>query len=459
MYTDYQTTNSAILNLYIKAGSLRCQDDHLFDDINEALKENQIDAIKVLLWSRDIRGSGAGNRYAFKYFLSTIEKYGISDSLIDQILEKAVELGRWSDLLAVTDHAIFKKVAIMFKDAIEGDDVDRSRNAAKFLPRKGENAKRMRETLRLNFKRYNKLLKKQVSVEQLMSARKWKDIDYASVPSVAFARYRDCFLANDAKRFNEFLEDVNDGKTTINTAAVYPHDVVNGWRGHPLDDNDAMQAQWDSLPDLNITSRILPMVDTSGSMDTRIGGGNTTALDVSLSLGLYIAKHSKIGFFKNKVISFAEEPALLSINPDTNIRSQMRELARAALGYSTNFQAAFIELLKHAEENNLSANEMPEIILAFTDMAFNAGYSRNGTFDYGSIEVMFKEKGYKAPRLVYWNLVAYNGGTLPINTDSSGAVMVSGFSMSVLKSVLTTTDFNPISMMNNSISDPRYELS
>ena len=53
------------------------------------------------------------------------------------------------------------------------------------------------------------------------------------------------------------------------------------------------EAQWAALPNyLTATDRrILPVCDVSGSMDRSIGGSeNLTAMDVCISLGMYISE-------------------------------------------------------------------------------------------------------------------------------------------------------------------------
>jgi hypothetical protein len=55
---------------------------------------------------------------------------------------------------------------------------------------------------------------------------------------------------------------------------------------------------------------ILPLVDVSGSMDVAIGGNeNLRAMDVAISLGLYISERN-IGPFKDSFITFSRRPQM-----------------------------------------------------------------------------------------------------------------------------------------------------
>jgi hypothetical protein len=43
-------------------------------------------------------------------------------------------------------------------------------------------------------------------VEQLMSAKKWSEIKYNTVPAKAFNIYKKSFEKNDESRFNDFIK-------------------------------------------------------------------------------------------------------------------------------------------------------------------------------------------------------------------------------------------------------------
>ena len=76
---------------------------------------------------------------------------------------------------------------------------------------------------------------------------------------------------------------------------------------------------------------------------------------------------------------------------------------------------------------------------------------------FNAIEEMYEEHGYKAPRLVWWNL---NGNT-SAKTDfdsKTETAMVSGFSPVVLKGVLSGNILDPQTVMLDCIMNPRYDL-
>ena len=72
------------------------------------------------------------------------------------------------------------------------------------------------------------------------------------------------------------------------------------------------------------------------------------------------------------------------------------------------------------------------------------------------IKGMYKDAGYEMPDVVYWNLNARNDN-FPTSVNEMGTALVSGFSPSIMKSVLTCEEFTPYKMMMETIDSPRYE--
>ncbi len=73
-----------------------------------------------------------------------------------------------------------------------------------------------------------------------------------------------------------------------------------------------------------------------------------------------------------------------------------------------------------------------------------------------AIREKYARAGYKLPRIVWWNVNARNE-QFPIRTDSNGMALVSGASPSILKSLLSAKDFDPMSIVYETVNKPRYE--
>jgi hypothetical protein len=68
----------------------------------------------------------------------------------------------------------------------------------------------------------------------------------------------------------------------------------------------------------------------------------------------------------------------------------------------------------------------------------------------------YEKAGYTLPRVVFWNLNA-TYDNVPVKYDESGTALVSGFSPSIMKSVLAAKDFNPEQIVLDTIMAPRYD--
>jgi hypothetical protein len=189
-------------------------------------------------------------------------------------------------------------------------------------------------------------------------------------------------------------------------------------------------------------------------------------MDVAISLGLYFAERNECPIFGNSFITFSSEPKLQRVK-GKDILQKVSSLEDAEWGMSTDLQAVFDLILKTAKEQNLSGTELPEVIYIISDMEFNdATYSRGhpyagcsdeykkGNFDI--IKKKYLESGYCLPKLVYWNVDAKQK-QLPVTIDDNGVCMVSGYSPSILTSLLGGEIQDPMQVMLDTIDTERYE--
>jgi hypothetical protein len=124
---------------------------------------------------------------------------------------------------------------------------------------------------------------------------------------------------------------------------------------------------------------------------------------------------------------------------------------------STDLHKAFDEILRVAVSNDVEAGDMPKVLLILSDMQFNCcrGY------DDSAIEMIrrkYEVAGYEAPSVVFWNLNAADN--VPVKFDEKGTALVSGFSPSIMKSVLAADmeGFTPEAIMKKAVSSERYAL-
>lgn len=443
-----QTANS-VVDLFYQIGASRGKD--IIPQFVAAYVEDKELALRVAAWSRDVRG-GAGERKLFRDILTYLE-VADPDAAI-ALSNKVPELGRFDDLFAFKTQTLRNHAFSLLKKALD----DGNGLAAKWIPRKGDNAVQFRNFLGWSPKRYRKTLVALTQVvETQMCANKWDDINFSHVPSVASARYRKAFHRHTDK-YAEYVEKLTKGDSSVkvNAAAIYPYEIVKEIRFlSTTTHRDHIIAQWNALPNYVGEASILPLVDVSGSM-TCSAGKNTsvTCLDVAVSLGLYLADKNA-GSFNNTFLTFSKNPDLVTLNG--NIVEKYNQLSRADWEMNTNLHAAFQKILNVATINNVPQSEMPGIMLILSDMQFDSCV----TYDHSAMEMIkhkYSDAGYEMPNVVFWNL--NSSDNVPVKYDQRGAALVSGFSPSIMKSVLAADmdDFTPQGIMLTTILNDRYSV-
>jgi hypothetical protein len=106
-------------------------------------------------------------------------------------------------------------------------------------------------------------------------------------------------------------------------------------------------------------------------------------------------------------------------------------------------------------KNNVPQSDMPKMLLIMSDMNFNQCI-RNDDSAMEMIERKYSQAGYDLPQVVFWNL--NSGDHVPVKSDKSGAALVSGFSPSIMTSLLKAdpAEFTPQGMMMKVVMSDRY---
>jgi len=451
-----KSTANACVDLFYTIGASRGK--NIVPAFTAAYVENADLALRIAQWARDIRG-GAGERELFRQILQHLEKKNPKDA--SRLMAKVPELGRWDDLFVFESKDLKARAFTMLGDALrQGNGL-----AAKWTPRKGKLAREIREFYNMSPKQYRKSLVALTKVvETQMCANDWDNINYSHVPSVAHARYKKAF-GRHGTTYAEYVAKLVKGEdgVKINANAVYPYDVlrgrISGWDRSVMSKTelDAIQAQWDALPNYVGDANVLPLVDVSGSMATSAGRNSSlTCLEIAVSLGLYFADKNK-GKFKDCFLTFSENPELLNLKG--NINDKIDQMIQSTWAMNTNLHKAFEQILDTAVSNNVSQAEMPETLIIFSDMQFDQ-CTRYNDSAIEMIERKYAEAGYTVPKVVFWNLnAAY--GNMPVKFDKRGTALVSGFSPAIAASILSGNmdDFTPESIMLQAVMKDRYNLS
>jgi hypothetical protein len=441
---QYKSSNNKCLDWFAQIGALRHQSinggqDIVWNLFNEAFKEDQETALKVLFWGRWCRG-GAGERATFHIIFDRLCR--IHPEFVFKNIKAVVKYGYWKELIPYMDYMTYPNIAEQIERLWAIAIMEKDRLACKWAPRKGDYAKAIKGRMNFTWKEYRKHLKEHSeTVEQNMASKEWDKINYSMVPSLAMMKYRKAFKKRDTDRFDVFVQDKD---TKINVSVLYPHQVFAS-----MVDNVALaDKQWKQLPDYVAEGEnILPMSDVSGSMTMY---GPPEPILVSIGLGLYLSERNK-GAFKNKILTFSGSPEFFEVNPDWNIREKYQRVLHANWDMNTNFEKAYRLILDTGTAFNVPQDNMPTMLLVLSDMQFDEATGRNKPH-LEIIREEFELAGYTMPKIVFWNLRAGSNG-LPATSDDDGVAMVSGYSPALMTALLSAQNFNPVDVMMEAI-DP-----
>ena len=480
----YRTTGKELLDLNFAVASLRSASDvEIVEKFTKAFFEDKELAVKWLFFARDIR-EGLGERRLFRVCLRALAL--LDEEAVIKLFPYVSEYGRYDDLFSLVLDAddndeICKKVYWLVLEQLSHDEENMKAGKpisllAKWMPsincsskqRKGL-AKSFCKFLGMPEKQYRQALsalRKYLNVvERKMCANEWDEIDYSAVPSKANLIYKNAFMEHDALRRQEYLDKLQKGEVKINSSVAFPHDIVSKYsKGYNdfwqlvIDEEDVtLEEMWKALPDLvQGCGNTIVVADGSRSMQCGVDPkSQTTALDVANALAIYFAVRSS-GEFKDKYITFSERPQLVDLSKGKTLKDKLNIAYAHSEVSDTNIEATFDLILQVAINSNATQDEIPANVLIISDMEFNAGTcGRPDEALFQTIEAKFAEAGYKMPRLIFWN-VNSRTNVIPVKENELGVALVSGFSVNVIKMVMSGK-LDLYEVLVEQLMSPRYE--
>lgn len=453
---SYATTGCARVDLFFK--TVRNIDEGLLTFLLEkSWCEDPTDTLKLIFQSRDCRG-GKGERTLFHQAIRWLAEN--HPEAFWQNLEHIPEYGTWKDLLDLAClypeaiKVLAKQLQKDYQNMLEGKPITL---ACKWAPTEGcahDNkwgaVTKLAKILGLTKGEYRKQLTQMRAyiqvVEQYVCSRRWHEIEYQKVPSVAMFRLRKAFSRHDGERFKGYLEAVKAGTAKINASQLFPHQLVGYYlKGGEYD--TVIELQWlalvQQIQELGTLKGIIPICDVSGSMSGQ-------PLKVSIALGLLISQVAE-DEFKDMVITFSEVPQFHQVRGKT-LQEKVYSLQKAPWGGRTNIERVFQLILQRAIALGLPQEKMPKRIICLSDMEFDQASS--GKTNFEQIKTMYTGYEYDLPQLIFWNLASR---TLQFPApEGDNVALISGFSPSILQALIEDGEITPYLMMRKVIDSPRY---
>ena len=485
----YRTTGKALLDINFNISSFRNKTEtEIVNKFVDAFYEDKMLAMKWLFYCRD--REAIGERRTFRVIMNYLAEN--HSDIAKAVLELIPFYGRWDDLTCLLDTDLRKDIVAIIKKQLNEDAKNMMENkpislCAKWMPSINASSKETKrkanmllKDIGMSNKQYRKVLAKLRKylnvVEVSMSAKEWNEIDYAAVPSRANLLYNNAFLRNDEERRREYLAKLEKGETKINAGVLFPHDIVhkysegNGWynRVNPKTDT-TLEELWKALPDyVKDSGNTICVADGSGSMTTRVGNTNVSALEIANALAIYFAERSS-GQFKNNYITFSRNPKIVDFSKAKTLREKIEIALKHNEVANTNIEAVFDLILKTAISKKMTQEDLPKNILILSDMEFDScaecsssQFSNRNGWSSRPNKTLFKvfaeryaEHGYKLPRLVFWNICSRTG-TIPVKENDLGVALVSGFSPAIVNMVLSNST-DPFECLLEQLNVERYD--
>ena len=471
----YKTTDNALVDFNFNIASYRNPRRYkdIIPDFVKAWAENDEIALKYLFYMRDVR-EGLGERNTFRVILKEL-----APKLDVRVFDWIMEYGRADDLFVFFDTCLEKEMLEFVQNQLTNDMINCTNEKpcsllAKWMPSINTSSKETRKLAEkfikaygLEPKTYRKTLAKLRNyidvLEKKLCANKWNEVDYNTVPSNANLKYKDAFLKHDTERRKEYLSSLakGDKDVKINSSVLYPHDIVakytlaNDWYDKSLKDYDeALEQMWKNLPNyVNDAQNVMVVRDGSGSMYSPIGNTNLEAIDVADALSIYFSERCSYPY-KDKFITFSHSPEFVNLSKNQNLHDKLRELHRYNDCSNTDVKAVFDLVLKVAKEHNLEQKDIPTLLI-ISDMEFDGAVDHASKRLFEVIAQKYNEAGYQLPKCVFWN-VNSRTGTIPLTQNDRGVILVSGFSTTIAKMVLSNKT-DPYEALLEQLMSKRYE--
>ena len=449
----YNSTDSALLDLFFEIGNITQVDSHILDLCARAFDVNPQHLMSIILWARDCR-QGAGRRNAPRVIMKKWFETGeLSKRAAILIMMRFVEVGRWDDVWHIALDTPYEKCMIeLVREALENKDG----LCAKWLPRKGPMAAKIRKLLELSPKQYRKTIVSLTDVvETKICEGKFHQIDYNHVPAKAMSRYAKLFSEKDAWRFEEWKDSLKEGTAKPKVKVLYPYEILKTLK----DDEQLAEAQWkEKAKEVQAANTsFLPIIDTSGSMCNPSGAG-VPCLFIAVSIGLLLSECAN-NAFRNRFLTFSEKPTFVNLENCKTLKEKVHKTQKARWDFNTNLEAAMFLLLRAAKMFSLPQEQLPKYLLIVSDMQFDQATECDwNSTALNMMESHFLAAGYTMPKVVFWN-VAKGYGNVPAVKSENNVIMISGFNTNLFDAIIKSPEnITPMMFLQDILDNPRYHI-
>jgi len=180
--------------------------------------------------------------------------------------------------------------------------------------------------------------------------------------------------------------------------------------------------------------KTIAMCDVSGSM---MG----VPMYVSVALGILCSEVSPPAY-RDRILTFSSEPAWHELSQCASFVDKVRHVREADFEMGTDIYKAMQLVLELVRRERLSADDIPNLLI-ISDMQFDEASTEAPQTLHENLKELFAEAGMslygkplEVPQIIFWNVNQSCSG-FHAEPDAPGITMLSGFSPSLLKFVLS----------------------
>lgn len=328
-------------------------------------------------------------------------------------------------------------------------------------------------------------LNKILDTTQVKQCRKaYSEINYSKVTSITMSKQKLAFQnktkRNDqrsadpdrveaAKNFNDHIKKAmeKDGSTKVHGKRCNVYELVRDALNAKTElDIDTINLQWEDNGKNNVNGlgNIIPMVDTSGSMEV----DKCIPLYNAIGLGLRVSEKTHPAF-RNRIMTFDANPTWVQLNENMSFCDKVSQVKRAGWGMNTDFYKAMRQILDVILVNEISPEEVSNMILAiFSDMQIDSAGNNDATM-MENVSNMYRNAGlmskyktpFNPPHILFWNLRSTTG--FPTLSTKENVTMLSGYNATLLN-VFVEKGFNelknttPAILLAEILNNRRYNI-
>ena len=340
---------------------------------------------------------------------------------------------------------------------------------------------------KINFTKHLTRLNKFLDTTQVKQcAKNYSDIDYNRVTSLTMHKQKLAFQnktkkntqrssdpdrMEGAKNFSEHLQkSLSTNYVKVHGKRCNVYELVKAAL-NTYTDEDALTVnqQWKDNGENNVNGlgNIIPMVDTSGSMES----DDCIPLYNAIGLGLRVSEKTHDAF-KNRILTFDANPTWIQLNENQSFVEKVGVVRKSSWGMNTDFYRAMRYILDIILVNNLGPDVVSNMVLAvFSDMQIDASLTdrENKVHMMENIKNMYRDAGlvsqYKTPftppHILFWNLRNTTG--FPTLSTENNCSMLSGYNATLLnvfvnKGLKGLKECSPTTLLDELLGNERYKF-